>query len=370
MKILYIHGLSSSGASSTVDRLRNLLPNDKIFSPDLPIEPQEALQLLKQLVEKENIDLVIGTSMGGMFAQKLRGFHKILVNPAFHVSEFMRKNLGVNKFLNIRADGATHYEITEDLCNKYEALERNQFYNLAIKESYNTFALFGTEDDLVDCSSEYKIYYKRYNYFKGGHRLSEDNIKTTLIFEIEKHRQSLKTTFSNPLFSEDEKLCWFRKLSIIQINNDSLEEEKIKTQLERSKTIYFEYKNQNNTYLISINANLSNLENLTQRHKEITIYTCFNNGDTPLAISTNEYSKLKINFDESKMKHTLTSNFFHIDLDSNKLFQINNQISKNIDFACKKFGEANKEELFYNANNLIGMRNAYCKAEIYSNIKA
>lgn len=370
MKILYIHGLSSSGASSTADRLRNLLPNDKIFSPDLPIEPQEALQMLKQLVEKENIDLVIGTSMGGMFAQKLRGFHKILVNPAFHVSEFMRKNLGVNKFLNIRADGATHYEITEDLCNKYEALERNQFYDLAIKESYNTLALFGTEDDLVDCSSEYKIYYKRYNYFKGEHRLSEDNIKTTLIFEIEKHRQSLKTTFSIPFFSEDKNLCWYRRFGIIKISKDSLELEAIKKQLQIYNALFLEYKDQDNIYLITINTPKYKIEDLMKRHKEITIYTCFNNGDTPLAISTNEYSKLKINFDKSKMTHTLTSNFFHIDLDSNKLFQINNQISKNIDLACKKFGEANKEELFYNANNLVGMRNAYCKAEIYSNIKA
>ncbi len=370
MKILYIHGLSSSGASSTADRLRNLLPNDKIFSPDLPIEPQEALQMLKTLVEKENIDLVIGTSMGGMFAQKLRGFHKILVNPAFHVSEFMRKNLGVNKFLNIRADGATHYEITEDLCNKYEALERNQFYDLAIKESYNTLALFGTEDDLVDCSSEYKIYYERYNYFKGGHRLSEDNVKTTLFIEIEKHRQSLREGFSIPFFAEDKNLCWYRRFGIIKISKDSLELEAIKKQLQIYNALFLEYKYQDNIYLITINTPKYKIKDLMKRHKEITIYTCFNNGDTPLAISTNEYSKLKINFDESKMKHTLTSNFFHIDLDSNKLFQINNQISKNIDLTCKKFGETNKEELFYDANNLVGMRNAYCKAEIYSNIKA
>lgn len=56
--------------------------DDIIFSPDLPVEPREALAMLKELVEREHIDLVIGTSMGGMFAQKLQGVKKILVNSS------------------------------------------------------------------------------------------------------------------------------------------------------------------------------------------------------------------------------------------------------------------------------------------------
>ena len=368
MKILYIHGLSSSGASSTADRLRNLLPKDEIFSPDLPIEPQEALQMLKELVAKEKIDLVIGTSMGGMFAQKLRGFNKILVNPAFHVSEFMRENLGVQKFLNTRADGATHYEITEDLCNRYEALERNQFYDLTINESNNTLALFGTNDDLVDCSSEYKIYYKRYSYFIGGHRLSEDNVKTTLFLEIEKHRQTLREGFSIPFFAEDKNLCWYRHLGIIKISKDSLGLEAIKKQLNVYNALFFEYKNQDNIYLITINTTKYKLEDLTKRHKEISIYICHNNGIDTLAIYNNEYSKINIDFDKSTNKFTLNSNFFSIELDRNILYEINNQISQNIEVIYNKLGEKNKEDLFYNVNSLVGMKNALYRAEMYSNV--
>ena len=73
LKILYIHGLSSSGSSGTAELLRRYLPDDIIFSPDPPINPQEALTMLKELAEREQIDLVIGSSMGGMFAHKLRG---------------------------------------------------------------------------------------------------------------------------------------------------------------------------------------------------------------------------------------------------------------------------------------------------------
>ena len=191
MKILYIHGLSSSGSSGTADRLRRFLPNDIIFSPDLPIEPQEALTMLKELIEREHIDLVVGTSMGGMFAQKLRGVKKILVNPSFHVSRSMRAKLGINEFLSPRTDGATQYEITEELCDGYEKLENEQFDNLTDEKIEITLGLFGTADDVINCSEEYKLYYTRCRQFNGGHRLTEKDIKFTLLYEIEQYRKQI-----------------------------------------------------------------------------------------------------------------------------------------------------------------------------------
>ena len=110
-KILYIHGLSSSGASSTVVSLRQLLPELIVLSPDLPINPFDALELLHDICQTEKPDLIIGTSMGGMFAQQMHGYKKILVNPAFHVSEFMRMNIGVQSFMNPRVDGVNQYGI-------------------------------------------------------------------------------------------------------------------------------------------------------------------------------------------------------------------------------------------------------------------
>lgn len=116
-KIIYIHGLSSSGMSSTATNLRALLPECEVLSPDLPIAPDKAYDMLCRLCNEEQPRLLIGTSMGGMFAQQVRGYRKILVNPAFHVSAFMRTQLGIREFLNPRQDGATHYEITPDLCD-------------------------------------------------------------------------------------------------------------------------------------------------------------------------------------------------------------------------------------------------------------
>ncbi|NDW12016.1 hypothetical protein D0T50_03830 [Bacteroides sp. 214] len=71
MKLLYIHGLSSSGASSTAKNLRILLPEASVIAPDLPINPREALALLSGIGKNESLGIIIGTSMGGMFAQKI-----------------------------------------------------------------------------------------------------------------------------------------------------------------------------------------------------------------------------------------------------------------------------------------------------------
>lgn len=45
MNIIYLHGLSSSGQSNTAKKLRELLPDDNVVTPDIPVSPIEALQL-------------------------------------------------------------------------------------------------------------------------------------------------------------------------------------------------------------------------------------------------------------------------------------------------------------------------------------
>ena len=69
--VLYCHGFASSGQSGTVTRLREVMPQAKVVAPDLPIHPQEAIALLKEVCQKEKPALIIGTSMGGMYAEQL-----------------------------------------------------------------------------------------------------------------------------------------------------------------------------------------------------------------------------------------------------------------------------------------------------------
>ena len=76
-KILYVHGFSSSGQSGTVVKIREMLPGATVVAPDLPLHPAEAMDLLHHTCETENPDLIIGTSMGGMYAEMLYGYDRI-----------------------------------------------------------------------------------------------------------------------------------------------------------------------------------------------------------------------------------------------------------------------------------------------------
>ncbi|MCM1110985.1 MAG: hypothetical protein NC336_07255 [Clostridium sp.] len=180
--VLYIHGFASSGKASTAARLRELLPATKVLSPDLPVNPDEAIAMLRDIIDKEKVDLVIGTSMGGMFANLLDRVPRILINPSFHVSKNMRKKIGTVQFLKERGDGATEFEVTEQLCNAYEALERKQFEDFDNRDTGETFALFGSKDDVVDCREEYIRYYgDAYTFVPCGHRLSEEALVADLV---------------------------------------------------------------------------------------------------------------------------------------------------------------------------------------------
>lgn len=179
--IIYFHGLSSSGNSSTGKKLKELFPNENVVTPDIPVNPKEALPFLKNLVSKFDPEktIIIGTSMGGMYAQQMTGYRRILVNPAFHVSTTLKKNLGNNlPFFSLRKDGATEFPVTESLIEEFEEMEAAQFDNSL--DSENVMALFGTRDETVNCKDEYLKYYKEFKDFEGEHRLSEENVENVI----------------------------------------------------------------------------------------------------------------------------------------------------------------------------------------------
>ena len=110
-KVMYVHGFGSSGQSGTVTRIREALPHAEVIAPDLPIHPQEAMDLLNQVCAAEKPDLIIGTSMGGMYAEMLYGFDRILINPAFKIADTMGEHgmMGKQQFFSPRQDGVPEF---------------------------------------------------------------------------------------------------------------------------------------------------------------------------------------------------------------------------------------------------------------------
>ena len=149
--LLFVHGFASSGRSGTARALRTLLPEAEVLAPDLPVRPHEALALLRRLVDECRLDLILGTSMGGMYAEQIHGIDRILVNPAFQLADTILKNngLGRKEFHNPREDGQKDFLVTKALLEEFREVSSHCFESIDDDERERVFALFGRRDTLV-----------------------------------------------------------------------------------------------------------------------------------------------------------------------------------------------------------------------------
>lgn len=185
MKLIYFHGFASSGASGTVQLLRKMLPSAEIIAPDIPVDPEEALPMLKDLVETEQPDVVVGTSMGGMYVQQMHGHLRICVNPAFNMSSLSKVlHTGEHKWLNGRKDSAKTFKITADIIKHFNQMERKQFDGITPEDKDLCYGLFGINDKTVNPVNSYTTFTKHYNHaerIEAEHQLNEKVLRKYIL---------------------------------------------------------------------------------------------------------------------------------------------------------------------------------------------
>lgn len=189
-KMMYVHGFASSGSSGTVMNLRRSLPGWRVIAPDLPVDPFEALELLRSIVEEEQPEIVVGTSMGGMYTQQLWGVPRIVVNPSFEMSRsLLFGKMGRNKYMSKRKDGATEFRIDKCVVERFKEMEKHQFDGITEDEKQLVVGLFGDKDPIVHFYPLMAELYgeERCRWFKGEHRLNDkivDKVLLPLIMEM------------------------------------------------------------------------------------------------------------------------------------------------------------------------------------------
>ena len=182
-KILYVHGFGSSGQSGTVSRIREVLPNAIVIAPDLPIHPQEAIDLLNKVCTEEQPDLIIGTSMGGMYAEMLYGYERILVNPALQMGDTMKEHgmIGAQHFSNPRQDGVQDFIVTKALVKEYKEMTEQCFTGVTPEERGRVWGLFGDEDTTVNTYDLFCSQYSRAIRFHGEHRMNDKSFMHSVL---------------------------------------------------------------------------------------------------------------------------------------------------------------------------------------------
>ena len=174
-KIMYVHGFGSSAQSGTVTRIRQTFPSAEVVAYDLPIHPAEAMALLRRKCEEEKPDLIIGTSMGGMYAEMLYGFDRILINPAFRIADTMHEHglTGKQQFFAPREDGVQEFYVDKPLVKEYREMSEQCFSGITDEERQRVFGLFGDEDPLVHTFDLFREHYPQAVRFHGEHRMDD-----------------------------------------------------------------------------------------------------------------------------------------------------------------------------------------------------
>ena len=170
-KIMYVHGFLSSGQSGTVKMLQELMPGATVVADDIPVHPEEAIDMLRKMQEEEKPDLIIGTSMGGMYTEMLRGTDRILVNPAFEMGNTMSSMTGKQTFQNPRKDGVQELIVTKGLIKEYRDITELCFQDITPEEQDRVYGLFGDKDPIVHTFDIFHQHYPQAIRFHGEHRL-------------------------------------------------------------------------------------------------------------------------------------------------------------------------------------------------------
>ena len=174
-KVMYVHGFGSSAQTGTVTRLRKVLSEATVIAEDMPLHPQEALDLLHRLCDEERPDLIIGTSMGGMYTEQLYGFDRIVINPAFRIGETMVEHgmTGAQTYFNPRKDGVQKFYVDNNLVKEYKQVSAQCFSHVDDDERRRVWGLFGDADTTVDTYDLFREHYPTAIRYHGEHRVDE-----------------------------------------------------------------------------------------------------------------------------------------------------------------------------------------------------
>lgn len=142
-KILFIHGFASCGVGQKSRTLMNWFGRDRVIAPDLPPDPQEAIEALEGILSSESVGLLVGSSLGGYFATWLQGRHgvpAVLINPAVAPYLLLEDYLGVHEDCHGRP-----FEVTPATLTTLRGMHRE-----SLKENEHYLVLLATGDETLD----------------------------------------------------------------------------------------------------------------------------------------------------------------------------------------------------------------------------
>ena len=193
MKILFLHGFYASGQCVPAVALKEALEGKaEVLTPDLPMHPKEAINFIRDLIDKENPNMLVGNSCGSFYAQMIApiiGLPALLGNPHFKMTEFLKPRIGPHQYKSLREDGKQDFIIDEQLIAEFAELEEHQFDNYNPKYKERIWGIFGEQDTLAHFEPLFLHYYCPSYHFPGGHTPTAEEVRNFYVPLIEKLMQ-------------------------------------------------------------------------------------------------------------------------------------------------------------------------------------
>ena len=186
LKIIYLHGFNSSSNSKKAKIFKNskfvVSSGIKVFFPDLPVSPKEAIKNILGLAKSCDFKVsLIGSSLGGFYSTYIADTYNlksININPVVpnHLKD-MKDLIGNHQ--NYHSDES--YLFSEDM---YEYLHKIKIKKL--KYPLNHLSLIQLEDEVLN-------HFKTLSYYKnsnlcvekdGSHEYKEFEKKIPLILDF------------------------------------------------------------------------------------------------------------------------------------------------------------------------------------------
>ena len=189
-KILFLHGFYASGQCVPAVALHEAFDGRVVvLTPDLPMNPYEAVVFIRALCDKEKPDLLVGNSCGSFYAQMIApviGIPALLGNPHFQMTEFLRPRVGAHQYKSPRKNGKQDFIIDKQLISAFAEMEEHQFDNCTQYGREHVWGLFGEQDTLAHFESLFLEHYNHSFHFPGGHTPTADEVKTWYVPLIER----------------------------------------------------------------------------------------------------------------------------------------------------------------------------------------
>ena len=153
------------------------------------MHPKEAISFIRELIDREKPELLVGNSCGSFYAQMLSpivGIPALLGNPHFQMTGFLKQRIGEHQYKSPRKDGNQDFVIDETLINEFAELEAIQFNSCNPYYKDRIWGLFGEKDTLARFEPTFLEHYNRSFHFPGAHTPTAEEVKTWYVPLAEK----------------------------------------------------------------------------------------------------------------------------------------------------------------------------------------